>query len=97
MRDRGLYWLMGLSVVAVLAFSQFVLPALASDARARQAAADVGVENPRVVSSGPAWGVLGGCTQSDSVKLRVEGTRNGRPVSVNVCAALPFGGYTVRS
>lgn len=97
MRDWGFVWF----TLAFCAFAVFVsvvvLPALASDSRARKAAADVGIENPRVISSGPAWGVLGGCTQSDLVKFKVRGTRGGRPVTVKVCAVVPFGGYTVRS
>lgn len=85
------------AVLAVLAFAiSFGASQIPSGDRAvRTAENNAGLENAHVVHRGYSWGVLGGCHEDDLTKFKVQGTRNGRSVTVEVCAPL-IGGYTVR-
>lgn len=89
-------------IIAIICFvvivigGNFLVAQIPSEARARHAAENVGVENAHVVSRSPAFASLGGCKSDDVAKFTVAGTRNGRPVTVQVCAPI-IGGYTIRS
>lgn len=89
--------LAGFFVFALLC--AFVLgPAMASEGRARNAAANLGLSDVRVESKSAAFGTLSGCSQHDNVQFRVSGTTAaGQRRYVKVCATVPLGGYTVRT
>jgi hypothetical protein len=89
------------ALVAVFAFvvlCNVLAVGCASDERAKEAAENIGLHHVVVKSKGFAFGPLGGCSQYDVAKFRVEGVdASGQLRSIQVCAQVPFGGYTVRS
>lgn len=98
MNSEG-FWI-GLLIVGFIAVAivgNLLMAQLPGEGRALRAAQNIGIDHPVVVKRQPAWEVLGGCKNHDVTKFTVRGFRNGKPVSIQVCAPWPFGGYTVRS
>jgi hypothetical protein len=91
-------WVAFLAVIIIAIGGNFVCASMASDHRAVQAVENIGLRNVRVVDKGPSWGVFGGCKESDVAKFKVQGTDSyGKQRTIEVCAPVPFGGYTIRN
>lgn len=92
-------WMILVGVLFLLSvlLGNFACAAVPGSSRAVRAVENLGYDNVRVESRGPAWGVLGGCHENDVTKFTLVGrSASGAIRRVEVCAPL-VGGYTVRS
>lgn len=90
-------WIVGgIALIVAALLISWGCSQLPGEGRAVRAAENIGVENAHVTKRAYSWGVLGGCHKDDVTKFTVTGTRNGRLVTIQVCAPI-LGGYTVRS
>lgn len=91
-------WLFALAAVLAVSLLMAGCASLASDSRAIRAAENIGLTNVRVVDKGYSWGVFGGCHEQDITKFKLVGTdARGKLRTIEVCAPVPFGGYTIRN
>jgi hypothetical protein len=98
MSDFSVQIMFVVGVVVVAIFANMGCARMASEERAIQAAENIGLRKVVVLDKGMAWGTLGGCSADDVAKFKLRGIDHyGEHRTIEVCAGVPFGGYTVRN